>query len=150
MSDDINDRVSDGVREAMKNEVFKRGLAVRRQVVGDAYVDASLLAADEFSLPIQELATKYCWGEVWTREDLSRKTRSLVNIGMITALNRPAELRHHIRGALRNGCTRVEVREVLLQTAVYCGLPAALDGFRIAREAFADFEAESAASSAAN
>jgi 4-carboxymuconolactone decarboxylase len=129
----------------MKDELFERGLAVRRQVVGEAYVNASLAAADEFSMPIQELATKYCWGEIWTRDDLPRKTRSLVNIGMITALNRPAELRHHIRGALRNGCTRVEIREVLLQTAVYCGLPAALDGFRVAREAFVEADAEAVA-----
>ena len=129
----------------MKDEMFERGLAVRRQVVGDAYVNASLAAADEFSMPIQELATKYCWGEIWTRDDLPRKTRSLINIAMITALNRPAELRHHGRGALRNGCTRVEIREVLLQTAVYCGLPAALDGFRIAREAFVEADAEAVA-----
>jgi len=129
----------------MKDEMFERGLAVRRQVVGDAYVNASLAAADEFSMPIQELATKYCWGEIWTRDDLPRKTRSLINIAMITALNRPAELRHHVRGALRNGCTRVEIREVLLQTAVYCGLPAALDGFRIAREAFVEADAEAVA-----
>ena len=111
----------------MKDEMFERGLAVRRQVVGDAYVNASLAAADEFSMPIQELATKYCWGEIWTRDDLPRKTRSLINIAMITALNRPAELRHHVRGALRNGCTRVEIREVLLQTCLLYTSPSPRD-----------------------
>ena len=132
----------------MKDEVYERGLALRKEVVGEAYVNASLAAADDFSMPLQELATKYCWGEIWTREGLPRQTRSLVNLAMITALNRPAELRHHVRGALRNGCTRIEIREVLLQTAVYCGLPAALDSFRVAREAFAEADAEAAGASA--
>jgi 4-carboxymuconolactone decarboxylase len=122
----------------MSDVVYERGLAVRREVVGDEYVNNSLANADEFSMPIQVLATKYCWGEIWTREELPRKIRSLVNLGMITALNRPTELRIHIRGALRNGCSKAEIREVLLQTAVYCGLPAALDAFRAAREAFAE------------
>jgi 4-carboxymuconolactone decarboxylase len=126
----------------MKDEVYERGLAVRREVVGEEYVNSSLANADEFSMPIQVLATKYCWGEIWTREELPRKTRSLINIAMITALNRPNELRLHVRGALRNGCSKAEVREVLLQTAVYCGLPAALDAFRAAREAFTEADAK--------
>jgi 4-carboxymuconolactone decarboxylase len=124
----------------MKDKVFQKGIAIRREVVGDEYVDASLASADDFSMPLQELATKYCWGEIWGREELPRKTRSLINIAMITALNRPVELKTHIRGALRNDCTKLEIREVLLQTAVYCGLPAAMQSFRVAREVFDEGE----------
>lgn len=130
-----------------RDEIFERGLKLRKEVVGEAYVNASLAAADDFTIPLQELATKYCWGEIWAREGVSRKMRSLANLAMITALNRPAELRHHVRGALRNGCTRIEIREILLQTAVYCGLPAALDAFRVASEALAEHDAEERAKS---
>jgi len=113
---------------------FEDGLAVRREVLGDDYVDRAMAGADELTRPLQELVTEYCWGAVWTRPGLPRKTRSLVNLAMLTALNRPHELKLHVRGALRNGCTPDEIREVLLQTAIYCGVPAAIDGFRVARE----------------
>ena len=117
---------------------FEAGLAVRREVLGAAYVDQALATADEFTRPLQELVTEYCWGAVWTRPGLPRKTRSLVNLAMLTALNRPHEVRLHVRGALRNGCTQREIMEVLLQTAIYCGVPAAIDSFRIAREVLAE------------
>jgi 4-carboxymuconolactone decarboxylase len=119
---------------------FEEGLAVRREVLGAEYVDKSLAEADEFTKPLQELVTEYCWGEVWTRPGLERKTRSLLNLAMLTALNRPHEVRLHLRGALRNGCTKQEVMEVFLQAAIYCGVPAAIDSFRIAKEVFAEAE----------
>ena len=118
----------------MDTKRFEDGLAVRREVLGDDYVDRAMAGADELTRPLQELVTEYCWGAVWTRPGLPRKTRSLVNLAMLTALNRPHELKLHVRGALRNGCTPDEIREVLLQTAIYCGVPAAIDGFRVARE----------------
>ncbi len=123
---------------------FDAGLTVRREVLGAEYVDAALRNADDFTMPLQELVTEYCWGSVWTRDDLPRKTRSLINLAMITALNRPHELKLHIRGAFRNGCSRAEVREVLLQTAIYCGVPAAVDAFRTAREVLKEMDAENA------
>ena len=113
---------------------YQEGLAVRREVLGADYVERSIQSADEFTAPLQQLITEYCWGEIWTRDDLSRRTRSLINIAMMTALNRPHELRLHVRGALTNGCTVDEIRGVLLQAAVYCGIPAALDAFRVAGE----------------
>ena len=113
---------------------YEQGMAVRRAVLGDEYVDRSLKEADDFTRPLQNLITEFCWGSIWTRPGLSPKVRSLINLAMMTALNRPHELRLHVRGAVRNGCTVEEIREVLLQTAVYCGVPAALDSFRIARE----------------
>jgi len=111
---------------------YDRGLETRREVLGADYVQRALDNATEFTTPIQELVTEYCWGAVWTRDGIDRKTRSIVNIAMLTAMNRQHELAAHVRGALRNGCTPVEIREVLLQAAVYCGLPAALDAFRTA------------------
>jgi 4-carboxymuconolactone decarboxylase len=125
-------------RKQAHNRRFRRGLAVRRAVLGAEYVDKALADADAFTRPLQELVTEYCWGQIWTRPGLPRKTRSLINLAMLTALNRPHELTLHLRGALRNGCTRAEIMEVLLQAAIYCGVPAAVDGFRIAREVFAD------------
>ena len=116
---------------------YEAGLAVRRAVLGDEYVDRSLQEADEFMAPFQRLVTEYCWGDVWTRDDLPRPTRSLLNIAMLTALNRPDELRLHVRGALNNGCTPEEIRGVLLQAAIYCGIPAALSAFKIARDVVA-------------
>ena len=106
-------------------------------------MDNSIRNADELTQPLQELVTEYCWGAIWGRETLSRKTRSVVNLAMITALNRPHELRLHVRGALNNGLSREEIREILLQTAVYCGVPAAIDSFRVAREVFAEIDTES-------
>lgn len=117
---------------------YEAGLAVRRAVLGDAYVERSLREADEFMAPFQQLVTEYCWGDIWTRDDLPRQTRSLINIAMLTALNRPDELRLHVRGARNNGCTQDEIRGVLLQAAVYCGVPAALTAFKVAREVLAE------------
>lgn len=105
---------------------------MRRQVLGDDHVDRSMSQASEFTLPVQELVTEYCWGAVWTRPGLDRRTRSLINIGMLTALNRPHELQTHVRGALNNGCTPAEIQEALLQAAVYAGMPAGIDAFRAA------------------
>lgn len=116
----------------MNQERFEQGLAVRREVLGSEYVDRSLAAADDFTRPLQELVTEYCWGEIWTRDDLPRRTRSLVNLAMLSALNRPHEVTLHVRGALRNGCSKEEIRGVLLQVAIYCGVPAAIDAFRVA------------------
>ena len=98
--------------------------------------------ADEFSKPLQDLVTEYCWGAVWGREGLTLKTRSMLNLAMLTVLNRPHELRTHVKGALTNGVSRDEIREILLQAAIYAGVPAAVDSFRVAREAFADIEEE--------
>jgi 4-carboxymuconolactone decarboxylase len=120
----------------MNQELFDAGLLTRREVLGDAYVDNSLRNADDFNLPMQEMVTQYCWGDVWNRPGLDRRSRSLLNLGMLTALNRPHELKIHIRGALNNGLTKDEIREVFLQAAIYCGVPAAIDSFRSAREVF--------------
>jgi 4-carboxymuconolactone decarboxylase len=124
------------------SELYDQGMAVRREVLGDAYVDRSLQGGTGFRKPMQELVTEYCWGAVWSREGLDRKTRSLVNIGMLTALNRSTELAAHIRGAVNNGASREEIQEVLLQTAVYCGMPAGLESFRVAEKVFDDLAAE--------
>lgn len=120
----------------MNPDLFEQGLRMRRAVVGDAYVDASLKGADDFSMPMQELVTQYCWGDVWCREGLDRKQRSLLNLGMIAALNRPEELATHVRGAINNGLSKDEIREAFLQVAVYCGMPAGLSSFKIARQVF--------------
>ena len=128
----------------MSKEVFERGLAIRKEVLGKEFVEKSFAAADDFNRPMQELVTEYCWGAVWGREELPRKTRSMLNLAMLTCLNRPHELKMHIKGALRNGVTRDEVREVFLQAAIYVGVPAGVDSFRIAREAFAEFDADKA------
>ncbi len=117
-----------------RNESFERGLATRREVLGDAYVDKALAGADAFGWPMQEFATEVCWDRTWNRPGLDRRSRSLLNLGMISALNRGHELRAHVRGALNNGISKEELREIFLQVAVYCGLPAALDSWRIARE----------------
>ena len=126
----------------MGEDLFDRGLKIRREVLGDAYVDASLRAADDFNRPLQELVTEYCWGNVWGRPGVDRRTRSIVNLAMLTALNRPHELKIHIKGAMRNGLTKEEVSEILLQAAIYCGVPAAIDAFRTAREALKEMENE--------
>jgi 4-carboxymuconolactone decarboxylase len=111
---------------------YEKGLTVRREVLGREHVERSLAQVSEFSRPIQELVTEYCWGVVWARDGLERKTRSLLNLAMLTALNRPHELAVHVRGALTNGATPTEIQETLLQTAIYAGVPAALESFRIA------------------
>lgn len=128
----------------MSKDVFDRGLAIRKDVLGKEFVEKSFAAADDFNRPMQELVTEYCWGAVWGREDLSRKTRSMLNLAMISCLNRPHELKMHVKGALRNGVSRDEIREVFLQVAIYAGVPAGVDSFRIAREAFAELDAAKA------
>ena len=128
------------------NDRYEQGLEIRRQVLGAEYVDAALASADELSTPLQELVTEYCWGAVWGRPGLSRTTRSLLNIGILTALNRPHELELHTTGALRNGCTESEIVEVVLQAAVYCGVPAAVDGMRSVRAGISSFREESTTS----
>ena len=122
----------------MSKELFEKGSAIRREVLGSQYVYKAMASADDFNTPLQELVTEYCWGAVWAREGLTRKTRSLLNLAMISALNRPHELKAHLRGALRNGVSKEEIREVFLQVAIYCGVPAAVDSFRLAREVFAE------------
>ncbi len=126
------------------SKTFDIGLAIRRQVVGDAYVDKALAAADDLTWPLQELVTEYCWGTVWARPQLERRDRSLLNLAMLTALNRPHEVKIHIRGALNNGLTKAEIIEVFLQAGVYCGVPAAVDSIRIAQEVFAEIDVEGA------
>ena len=128
----------------MSKEVFERGMAVRKEVLGKEFVEKSFAATDGFNRPLQELVTEYCWGAVWGREELPRKTRSMLNLAMLSCLNRPHELKMHTKGALRNGVSRDDIREVLLQVAIYAGVPAAVDSFRVAREAFAEFDAEKA------
>lgn len=127
----------------MSKEVFDRGLAIRKDVLGKEFVEKSFASADDFNMPMQELTTEYCWGWCWGREELPRKTRSMLNLAMIGALNRPHELKMHVKGALKNGVSKEEIREVFLQVAIYCGIPAGVDAFRIAREAFAEVEASS-------
>lgn len=122
-------------------ERYEAGLEVRREVLGSDYVDRSLKTADDFTRPFQELVSRYCWGDVWRRQGLDRKQRSLINLSMIAALNRPHELKLHIRGALNNGVSRDEIREVFLQVMVYCGAPAGLDASRLARDVFAELDA---------
>ncbi len=124
----------------MSREMFEKGLEIRKAVLGKEYVENSLKNADDFNLPMQELSTEYCWGWTWGREGLSRKQRSMINLAMISALNRPHELKLHVKGALVNGVTRDEIREILLQVAIYCGIPAGIDSFRIAKEAFAELD----------
>jgi 4-carboxymuconolactone decarboxylase len=124
----------------MNSERFERGLEIRKEVLGEEYVNKSLASPDDFGRPLQELVTEYCWGELWARPGLDRKTRSLINIAMIAALNRPHEVRLHVRGALRNGCSKEEILEVLMQVCIYCGVPAAVDSLRLTKEAFAEME----------
>jgi 4-carboxymuconolactone decarboxylase len=120
-------------------------MQVRRAVMGDEYVDASLADVDDFNGPMQDMVTETAWGGVWSREGLERKTRSMLNLAMLTALNRPHELRGHVRGALRNGVTADEIREILMQAAIYCGMPAGLDAFRVARAVIKEMQEQQAA-----
>jgi 4-carboxymuconolactone decarboxylase len=123
-------------RPEYDTELFARGLEVRRAVLGAGYVDNSIARADDFMVAFQKLVTEYCWGEIWTRPGLDRKQRSMLNLAMLTALNKPAELKLHVRGALTNGVTRDEIKEILLQACIYCGIPAGLEAFRTAVEVF--------------
>jgi 4-carboxymuconolactone decarboxylase len=118
--------------------LFEKGLAIRREVLGADYVEKAIREADDFTRAMQEFTTMFCWGTVWTRPGLTRKSRSMINLAMLTALNRPHEIEIHVRAALNNGLTKDEIREVFLQTAVYCGVPAAIDSFRIAKKIFAE------------
>ncbi len=122
----------------MDKETFETGLRIRKSVLGAEFVDKAFATADDFNRPLQELVTQYCWGEIWGRPGLDKKTRSLLNLAMISALNRPHEVRAHVKGALTNGVTKDEIREVFLQVAIYCGVPAGVDSFRIAREVFTE------------
>ena len=124
----------------MDKKRYEEGLAVRKAVLGAEYVDQSLRSADDFTGPMQDLVTEYCWGEIWTRPGLDRRTRSFLNLAMLTALNRPHEIKLHVRGALNNGLTRQELMEVFLQSAIYCGVPAALDAMRAAKEVLAEID----------
>ena len=124
----------------MDKKLYDDGLAVRRAVLGKEYVDRALANADDFTRPLQDFVTEYCWGGVWTRPGLKRETRSMLNLAMISALNRPHELKMHVKGALTNGVTRDEIREIFFAVAVYCGVPAGVDAFRVAREAFAEID----------
>ena len=119
---------------------FDAGLKMRMKVLGEAHVKRSLADVDDFNRDLQQLVTGFGWGQIWTRPGLSLRERSVLNLGMLTALNRPHEFKVHVRGALNNGVTREEIREVLLQTALYCGFPAAIEAFRLAREAFKDID----------
>ncbi|MBU1207950.1 MAG: carboxymuconolactone decarboxylase family protein [Proteobacteria bacterium] len=126
----------------MSNPKYKEGLKIREEVFGKEHVDKSTAEQDEFSRPFHELSTEYCWGTVWARPGLPRKVRSLINLAMLTALNRSQQLELHIRGALNNGCTKEEICEVFLQTAIYCGIPAGATSFRVAKEVFGKMEKE--------
>jgi 4-carboxymuconolactone decarboxylase len=126
----------------MDKAMHDKGMAVRRAVLGDDYVDAAMKNVDEFNQPLQDMLNEYCWGSVWGREGLPRKTRSMLNLAMISILNRPHELRAHLRGALRNGVSKAEISEIFLQVAIYAGVPAAVDSFRIARELFKEMDAK--------
>jgi 4-carboxymuconolactone decarboxylase len=117
-------------------ERFDGGMKIRREVLGADYVDRGMAAADEFMMAMQDLTTRYCWGDIWSRPGLDRRTRSMLNLAMISALNRPHELKVHVKGALTNGVTKDEIKEILLQVAIYAGVPAGMDSFRIANEAF--------------
>jgi 4-carboxymuconolactone decarboxylase len=131
------------------NGRYEAGLAIRREVLGAEYVDRSIAASTDFNRPLQDLVTEYCWGAIWARPELDRKTRSLINVAMLTALNHQHEVELHVGGALRNGCTEVEIREALLQAAIYCGVPAAVDAFRSATRAIEAYRAAEEAAGAA-
>jgi 4-carboxymuconolactone decarboxylase len=125
-------------------DMFEKGLAIRKAVLGTEYVEKSLAGADDFTRPLQHLVTQYCWGEIWGNSTLSRRDRSLLNLAMLSLLNRPHELKLHVKGALTNGVTRDEIREVLMQVAVYGGVPAGIDATRVAKEALSEVDAAKA------
>jgi len=124
--------------EQTRKELGAQGLKIRREVLGDAYVDKAITSATAFNQPMQDLVNEYCWGAIWGREGLTRKERSLINLGILTALGRMPEVEAHVRGALRNGLTEQQISEVFLQTAIYCGVPAAIDSFRAAAKVLAE------------
>jgi 4-carboxymuconolactone decarboxylase len=124
-----------------ERERYEQGLSTRRAVLGDAHVDRALKASNDFNREFQDLITRYAWGEIWTRPGLARRERSLITLAMMVALGREEEFRLHLRASFRNGVTREEIREVLLQTAIYCGVPAANSAFRMAQEVFGEMDA---------
>ena len=124
----------------MDKKLMDAGLAVRREVLGDEYVDRSMKNADDFNKPFQEVVSEYCWGLCWSDETLSRRERSILNLGMIAALGKMHEFELHLRGAIRNGLTKEELRAVLMQIAVYCGIPVGVDCFRTAKQVIADMK----------
>lgn len=127
--------------DSTRRDTFDAGLRVRKEVLGDAHVERSLAQASPFTQPIQELVTEYCWGAIWTRDGLDRHTRSLINLAILTALNRSHELGVHVRGAINNGVTPEQIQEVFLQTAIYVGVPAALESFRVAEKVIEEMRA---------
>ncbi len=131
-------------KEGAAAALFEKGLRVRREVLGAEYVDRSIKNADSFMEPFQKLVTEWCWGEIWTRPGLDKKTRSFLNLAMLTALNRPNEVKLHVRGAINNGLSRAEIQEVFLQAAIYCGVPAALESFRAASEVLREIDGKKA------
>ena len=137
-------------RPEFDSPLFQKGLKIRKEVLGAEHVQKSLDAATDFSAPMQKLVTEWCWGELWSRPGLDRRTRSIINLSMLSALNRPHEVRLHVRGALNNGLTQEEIIEVLLQVAVYCGVPAALDSMKVAGEVLAEEAAKAGTSRAAS
>ena len=120
------------------SELFEKGLKIRKEVLGEDYVNKSIAGADEFTRTMAEWSTEFCWGALWTRPGVDRRTRSIVNLAMLGALNRPHELKLHIRGALTNGLTKEQIREIFIHMAIYAGIPAGVDAFRQAREVFAE------------
>ena len=124
--------------EQTRKELAATGLKIRREVLGDSYVDKAVNNTTAFTQPMQDLVNEYCWGAIWGREGLTRKERSLINLGILTALGRMPEVEAHVRGALRNGLTEQQISEVFLQTAIYCGVPAAIDSFRAAAKVLAE------------
>ncbi|WP_442593486.1 carboxymuconolactone decarboxylase family protein [Parapusillimonas sp. JC17] len=136
------------MREEFNTELFAKGLKNRQEVLGAEHVQKSLDAADDFTADMQKLVTEWCWGELWSRPGLDRRTRSIINLSMLSALNRPHEIRLHVRGALNNGLTQDDIKEIFLQVAIYCGVPAALDGMKVAAEVIAEEKARHAAAGA--
>lgn len=136
------------LRSEFNTERFAKGLKIRQEVLGAEHVKKSLEAATDFTAPMQKLVTEWCWGEIWGRPGLDRRTRSIINLSMLSALNRPHEIRLHVLGALNNGLTQDEIMEILLQVAIYCGVPSALDSMKVAAEVLAEQAAKPKAGSA--
>lgn len=136
-------------RPEFQSDLFEKGLKIRKEVLGAEHVQKSLDSATDFTAPMQKLVTEWCWGELWSRPGLDRRTRSIINLSMLSALNRPHEVRLHVRGALNNGLSQEEIIEILLQVAIYCGVPAALDSMKVAAEVLAEEAAKAKAGGAA-
>jgi len=126
----------------MDKAKYEQGLKIRRKVMGDTFVDKALNATTDFTRPLQDFVSENCWGEVWQRDGLPLKTRSMITVAMLAALKATTELKGHVRGALRNGCTVEEIQEILLHSAVYCGVPSAMEAFRTAKEVIEEWQAD--------